>query len=98
LSGGIISGNTAYKGGGVCNYGTFMMSGGMIFGNKASIFSNKDAVAGVYHAAGGTFNWCGGVILSDAYIIGGVLCIVFMSMVIWFLFLFFKKRGIPKKM
>jgi hypothetical protein len=55
LSGGVISGNTAYAGGGVWNGGIFVMSGGKISGNTAN---SKGTGGGVYNHG---FNNVGGV-------------------------------------
>jgi hypothetical protein len=64
MSGGEISGNTAYRGGGVnMSEGTFTMSGGTISGNTATTTSSSiDSYGGGVYVGGGTITKTGGTI------------------------------------
>ena len=62
IAGGSIANNKSSYGGGVCNYGTFDMSGGSITGNSTDI-GNTGSGGGVFNA--GTFNISGKVAITN---------------------------------
>ncbi len=62
LTGGSIANNKNSYGGGICNYGTFDISGGSITGNSTDL-ENTGSGGGVFN--GGTFNLSGKVTITD---------------------------------
>jgi hypothetical protein len=59
MTGGVIAGNTASKGGGVCVYGSFTMTGGTISGNTTS---GSYGFGGGVFLQGDAFTMSGGII------------------------------------
>jgi hypothetical protein len=84
LSGGKISGNTAFGGGGVYTGGVFEMTGGKISNNKAVDGSGGDDVdgGGVYVGEAGSFTMSGDAVIDSntAHRYGGGVCVTYRAL------------------